>query len=123
MTLREEAKAMQDYLEITCSNNPEEIITRMLKLQVYMSRSGQLLAQTKRMLRQKKSSEISNIILKIAKEQFLSAKTQNALVDNIAEEENYMVDWLDRINRSATHQLDAMRSLLSYEKEQLKQNY
>lgn len=115
-----EAEKIQSYLEINCSNNPEEIIERINQIQVYMARSGQMLADAKKALRKKKSSEISETILKIAKEQHLSAKAQNALVDSIAEEESYMVDWLDRINRTCTHQIDALRSLLSYEKEQLR---
>lgn len=115
-----EARDIQNYLEIICSNNPEEIIERIGKLQVFLARSGEMLADAKKTLRKKKSSEISETIIKIAKEQFLSSKAQNALVDSIAEEEAYMVDWLERINRSCSHQINALRSLLSYEKEQLR---
>ena len=87
-----------------------------------MARSGQMLAEAKKRLRDKKSSEISETILKIAKQNFLSAKAQNALVESIAQEENFLVDWLDRINKTCTHQIDALRSLLSYEKENLRLN-
>lgn len=118
----DEARKIQNYLEITCSNEPEEIKIRIADLQVYMARSGEMLASAKMSLRKKKSSEISETILKIAKENCLSAKAQNVLVDSIAEDEAYLVDWLDRINRSCTHQMDALRSLLSYEKEQMRLN-
>lgn len=87
-----------------------------------MARSGQMLAEAKKRLRDKKSSEISKTILEIAKQNFLSAKAQNALVESIAQEENFLVDWLDRINKTCTHQIDALRSLLSYEKENLRLN-
>lgn len=113
---KEEAREIQDYLEITCSNNPEEMMERMTTLMVYMARSGEMLANAKRMLRKKKTSEISNTIISIAKEGHLSAKVQNALLESICEEECYMVNWIERINRSCTHQIDALRSLLSYEK-------
>ena len=43
-------------------------------------------------------------IVKIAKEQFLSATAQNALVNSIAEDEAYLVDWLDRLNATCKHQ-------------------
>jgi energy-converting hydrogenase Eha subunit C len=117
---KEEARAIQNYLDITVSNDPAEIIDRISTLMGYMSRSGEMLAQAKRLLRAKKTTEISKTIIAIAKEQCLSATVQNALLDSICEEEAFMVDWLERINKSCTHQLDALRSLLSYEKEQMR---
>ena len=121
-TLQERAFEIQKYLEIECSNSPEEIRERMNILMAYIATSGELLAQAKRLLRSKKSQEISKTIIAIAKESHLSASVQNALLDSICEEENYLVDLLDRINRSATHQLDGLRSLLSYEKEAMRLN-
>lgn len=117
-----EIMEMQDYLEITISDNPQEIIERIGSLNVYMARSGKMLADAKRVLRLKKSDEISTMVMNIAKQNYLSATAQKALVESIAQEENYLVDWLDRINRTCTHQVDALRSLLSYEKEQLRLN-
>lgn len=81
-----------------------------------------MLAEAKKALRRKKASEISNTIISIAKEQCLSAKEQNTLIDSIAEKEAYLVDWLERLNAAATHQVDALRSILSYEREQLRIN-
>lgn len=117
-----EIMEMQDYLEITISDNPQEIIERIGSLNVYMARSGKMLADAKRVLRLKKSDEISTMVMNIAKQNYLSATAQKALVESIAQEENYLVDWLDRINRTCTHQVEALRSLLSYEKEQLRLN-
>jgi hypothetical protein len=118
--MREEIDRMKEYLQITCSNNPIEIEERISTLMVYMARSGEMLAEAKKNLRRRKSEEIQNTILTIARENCLSAKIQNALLDSIAEEENYLVDELDRLNTSTTHQLDALRSMLSYEKENLR---
>lgn len=118
--MKEEAKKIQDYLDITVSTDPAEIIDRISTLMSYMSRSGEMHAKAKQILRAKKTTEISKTILNIAKEQCLSASVQNALLDSICEEEAFMVDWLERINRSCTHQLDGLRSLLSYEKEAMR---
>ncbi len=118
--MHKEASEIQKFLEITCSDNPAEIKNRISDLQVYMARSGYMLAQAKKELNKKVSSEISETIIKIAKESFLSATAQNKLVKSIAQDEQFLVDWLERINRSCTHQIDALRSVLSYEKEQLK---
>lgn len=113
---------MQEYLEIHCGITPEELEDRIATLGVYMARSGNMLADAKRLLRARKSAEISKTIIAIAKESCLSATVQNALLDSICEEEAYLVDWLDRINRSATHQVESCRSLLSFEKENLRLN-
>ena len=122
--LRERAKELQMFLETESSNNPEELTERILKLMSYIAYSGEMLAEAKKLLRSRKSSEISKTIIAIAKEQCLSASVQNALLDSICDDEAFLVDFIERVNRTATHQLDACRSLLSYEKEQLKQvNY
>jgi uncharacterized protein (UPF0210 family) len=120
--LKQESFDIQAYLEITCSNDPEEMKERISNLMVYMSRSGEMLAQAKKILRSKKTSEIQNTIISIAKAAHLSASVQNALLDSICEEESYLVDWIERINRGCTHQIDALRSLLSYEKEGMRVN-
>ncbi len=117
-----EIKEISDYLNITCSNNPQEIQERISVIMVYMMRTGEMLAYAKKMLRKKKSDEIQNAILAIARENCLSAKVQNALLDSIAEDEAYLVDTLDRLNASCVHQLDALRTLLSYEKEAMRLN-
>ncbi|MFV0326976.1 MAG: hypothetical protein ACK5LF_21790 [Bacteroides xylanisolvens] len=120
MTLQEEAQQIQDYLDIECSENPEEVLERIRAIMPYISRTAFMLAEAKKAMRRKKASEISNTIINIAKEQCLSAKVQNTLIDSIAEEEAYLVDWLDRLNAAATHQVDALRSILSYERENLR---
>jgi len=122
MTLQEEAKQISDYLQITCQNNPQEIQQRIADTMVYVARTGEMLATAKQMLRRRKSEEIQNTIIAIAKENCLSAKVQNALLDSIAEEEAFLVDTLDRLNAAATHQLDALRTLLSYEREGMRLN-
>ena len=122
MTLQEEAKQISDYLQITCQNNPQEIQQRIADTMVYVARTGEMLATAKQMLRRRKSEEIQNTIISIAKENCHSAKVQNALLDSIAEEEAFLVDTLDRLNAAATHQLDALRTLLSYEREGMRLN-
>jgi len=118
--LLEEANKMQSYLEIECSDNVAEVVERLRTLSIYLARSGSMLADAKRIYRRKVTSEIANTIIAIAKENCLSAKAQNALVDSIAEDEAFLVDKLDRINSSCVHQIDALRSLLSFEREQLR---
>ena len=120
MTATEEARKMQDYLDITCSSDHEEMMQRVAFLNSYMSRSGEMWAIAKRELRKKKSSQFNETIISIAKAAHLSASVQNAMLESICEEESFLVDWLERINRSCVHQCDNLRTLISYEKEQLR---
>lgn len=121
-SLLQEAIEIQSYMEITCSDNPDEIIERIKYIGVYRARTGVMLAEAKRMYRRKRSSEITEKIIEIARQGFLSAKVQGAIIDSIAEDEAYLVDFIDRLNASCTHEQDALRSILSYERENLRLN-
>ena len=115
-----ECGTMQAELETVIPDELNSIIDRSKTIAAYHARTGYLLAEAKKMVRNKKSSEIANTIAKIAKEGFLSSKAQNALVDSIASEELYLADWLDRINSMCVHQIDLIRSIISKEKEEMK---
>jgi hypothetical protein len=115
-----EAKEIQAYCEITVSDSPAEMAERVAALCVYIARTGNMLAEAKRLLSRKRRGEVMRLIERILADNKLSAKVQNALVDSLCTDEQYLVDWVERLNRAATHQLEAMRSLLSYEKENLR---
>lgn len=117
--LNKEAYDIQSFLEIECSDQPQEVKERLSTLGVYIARTGKMLSEAKRLLREKKSSQIADTVIKIARENFLSAKAQNALIDSLAVEENMLVDWLDRLNSACVHQADICRSLLSYTKQEI----
>ena len=118
--LKKEAAQIQDFCEITVSDNPEEIFARIADLSVYIARSGKMLADAKYILNKRKKDETVDLITRLISKDKLSAKVQNSLIDSICRDEQYLVDWLERLNRAATHQQDAARSLLSYEKENLR---
>lgn len=121
--LRQEASKIQSFLEIEASDNPQEIKERLAALSVYIARTGKMQADAKRCLREKKSCQIAETVVRIAKENYLSAKAQNALVDTLAIEENELVDWLDRLNSACVHQADICRSLLSYVKQEMASSF
>jgi hypothetical protein len=120
MDIPDEIRKMQEYSQITCSGAPDEIINRISDSMVYLARANEMLANAKKELRDKKASEIGETIIEIAKQNFLSAKAQNALVDSLCSEESHLVDTLDRLSATFTHQLDALRSMLSYERENMR---
>lgn len=117
----EEIKKMQSDIETVCSENPEEILNRISDIMVIIARSGLLLADAKKICSVAKRKFIWKEIMEpLASDIAISATTQKALIDSFCADEQYIVDWLERINRTATHQLDALRSMLSYEKEHLR---
>ena len=117
--INDECNAIQDELQTLIPDDVNSVIERAKVLAVFMSRTSYLLAEAKRMVRSKKSSEISEMIIKIAKEGFLSAKAQNALVDTIAADELYLADRLDRLNAACTHTIELCRSIISKEKAEM----
>ncbi|MDR2139567.1 MAG: hypothetical protein LBP50_08470 [Tannerella sp.] len=118
--LLSEAKEIQSYCEITPGDNPQEIAERITSLGVYIARTGKMLADAKYHLNKKMRDDTLQLIEQVIEDKKLSAKVQNALIDSICRQERYLVDWIERLNRAATHQQDALRSILSYEKENMR---
>ena len=113
-----ECKQIDAYMGVTPSDNIEEIVERGNDLIVYISRTGKMLADAKYHLNVIRKAEIMDI-LKIIIPEKLSAKVQNALIDSVAREQQYLVDWCERLNRTAVHQLDWCRTLISKAKAEM----
>lgn len=122
MTIQEEIQSIESVLEVEVSDNPNELKERIAQVAVFHSRLSKMLVDTKKILRQKKVSEIAQKVTEIAKQNFLSAKAQNAIIDCICIEEQYLVDKIERLQASCKHDLDASRSILSYVKEEMRNN-
>lgn len=118
--LTKEAQKIQDFLEITMSDDPQEVIERGSDLQVYMARTGKMLADAKYILNEQKRNETMDIVRDFIIDQKLSAKVQNALIDGLCRETQYLVDWIERLNAACTHQLDWCRSVNSKNKEEMR---
>lgn len=120
MNLKEEAQKIQEFLEITMSDNPVEITERGSDLVVYLARTSNMLAEARRQLNEAKKNETMSVIRDFIIDQKLSAKVQNALVDGLCSDQQYLVDWIDRLNATCTHQIDWCRTLISKYKEEMR---
>ena len=120
--ITDELREMQSFLEITVGGTAVEIQERISDLQVYLARSGELVAITERLMKAKKAYGLATEVLDKIKADKLSAGVQNAMLDAICIDEAFNAKWADRINRTIVHQIDANRSLLSYEKEGMRLN-
>ncbi|MFA7651626.1 MAG: hypothetical protein WCX62_04345 [Synergistaceae bacterium] len=113
----EELNNMQQYLEITVSDDPNEISERLSSIAVYMARTGYLLAEAKMELDQARVSAYSTHVGTIGK---LPASVSKMFIESVTDQQNRLVNWVDRLNSACIHQGDILRTLLSFQKENLK---
>ena len=115
--ITKECEVMQEFIESECGDDPDALIGRLATLNVYLARSGKLLSDVKKM----KDEQVLKIFVEngdwlgsapaTTAKQFINAKLSDV---------NYLINWLDRINRSIVHIGDNMRTQLSSLKEELK---
>ena len=112
------AEKMQAYLETDLGPDPQHLIDRAELLTILIAKSGQALAEAKFI-----QDMIINDGLLSAINQGLETKLSPSLVNKFvssnAKDVNFLVNWLDRINSAATHQLDGIRTIISYKKAEL----
>ena len=117
--LCKEAQEIQSYLEITMSDNPQEVIDRGNVLMAYLARTSQMLADAKRIVNKKRRAEAMQLVKELLADQKLSAKVQNAFIDSLCADEQHLVDWIERMNAACTHQMDWCRSIVSKNKAEI----
>lgn len=107
---------MQLFLESDPPTEPQAMSIRLSELSVRMARSSYLLAMAKyeQDLALIKASRLKDLIT-------LAPSVQKEILKSACAEENKIVNWLDRINRTWVHQSDNLRTQLSFEKEQIRQ--
>jgi hypothetical protein len=119
--IEQEALQIDSFLNITISEDMNECTERGSDLIVYMARSGKLLADAKYHL-DKVMQE--NIIKEFGQNAGLAPSILKQLIEASCKNENYIVNWIERINRTCTHQLDWLRTIISKTKEEIKyQNF
>lgn len=116
----EELVSIDAFLNITMSEQAEEAVARGNDLAVYIARTGKLLADAKYHLDGKMKDEVFETLRKTAKEAGATSKAVNKIIDSLCKEEQYLVNWCERLNRSATHQLEWCRTLISKAKEEMR---
>jgi len=116
----QELTDIDNYLNMTMSENAEEAVLRGNDLAVYVARTGKLLADAKYWLNQAMNSETMKTLAETAKSTKVTATAVNALVNSLCREERYLVDWCERCNRTATHQLSWCVTVISKAKEEMK---
>lgn len=107
------------FLNITCSEQIEEISDRGNDLNAYLARTVKMLADAKYHLNTAKSSDIMDILRETAKKAKVTSTAINELVKSASKDEQYLVDFCDRLNAACTHQIDWCRTLISKAKTEM----
>jgi hypothetical protein len=94
------------------------MIERGNDLNVFLARSGKMLADAKYHLDAKTQSVLIDELRKAGTLAGIPATTINILIKSSCKQENYLVNWLERINRTCVHQLDWLRTCISKAKEE-----
>lgn len=115
--LEHDINDIDNYLNITCSEDPNECIERGLTLMVYLARTSKMLADA----RYHKDRAVKASILKELRLD-ISASILKQLIESTCERENYLVNWVDRINSTIVHQMDMIRTIISKSKVEMYQN-
>lgn len=118
--LLQELEEINNFLNESLTEQAEEAVGRGNVLSVYMARTSKLLADAKYHLNEAMKSEAVEIIREAATEVKATAKSTNALIDSACRGERYLVDWCERLNRTATHQLSWCITIISKAKEEMK---
>ena len=115
-----EAEEIDIFLNITASDNIQEIVERGSDLAVYIARTGKMLADAKYWQDIAMNDAVSQEIRRLATEAALPALVTGKMIDAKCKDQNYLVTWVERLNRTATHQLEWCRTLISKAKEEWK---
>lgn len=116
-TIKLECLEMQRFLEEQASNDPNELAERLGKTNIYLARSGMLLAEVKR-IQEQEQRHIFDCYSEYI--QGLKSTIASKFIDANLADVNYYVTWLDRLNRGFVHSGDNLRTLMSFAKEELK---
>ena len=111
-----ELQSIQEFTEITPSEDVNEIVQRGNDLIAYLARTTKLLADSKYHKDSKLNSAFMDEIRKISQ---LSASVANKYVDSLCKNENYLINWSERLNRTVTHQIDWCRTIVSKNKAEM----
>jgi len=123
--VQEEIIDIQRFLQTEVETDPaniqaygDEISIKIQTLNVYMARTGELLANAEYHLNKKIESEVIHDLIESMGQIAISAASQKQFIASQCSYEQYLVKLCERANKTCTHQIDSFRSLLSKHKEE-----
>lgn len=118
--IHESCVEIQAFIEAHYNaDNPQAVVDRANVLESYMALSGKLLADAKYRLNELMHSIFIKSVREAAKVN-MQTSTTNKYIDTVCKDLQYLVDWIERINRASTHQLEFSRTIISKLKEEMR---
>lgn len=110
----------QDQLDNKLVDEPTQIMEQLTIAESIMVNSGKLLADAKYWLNEMMHSETIHTLKEIVKNQpKITSTAVNQIIKSLCKDQQYLVDWCERVNRSATHRADYCRSIISKHKAEM----
>lgn len=110
----------QSQLDEKLVDDPNVIIEQLTVAESIMVNSGKMLADTKYWLNEAMHSETIDTLKDLAKQNKLVTSTAvNQIIKSLCKDQQYLVDWCERLNRSSTHRADLARSIISKQKAEM----
>ena len=107
-----EVREILEYRKIKYDNEPAVLIDRLTMLNVYLARSGELKANIQFLYDLQQAKEVESLT------DLQPMKLREVLKGKLALE-NYALTLADRLNATIVHQIDSIRSQLSYMKAEI----
>lgn len=117
--LLKEAYRIQEFLDVTMSDNPEEAVHRGNDLTAYLGRTTKMLADAKYHLNESTKADVFDILKEAAKQAKATPSAINKLVKSASRDDQYLVDLIERLNAACVHQLDWCRTIISKAKTEM----
>lgn len=110
---------MQAFLESEyTADNTAALSSRLILLTQHMSRSGKLKADAEHHYHKVYTGSVMSSLKSLA-ESSMSVSMVNEYVKSMCGSYKHLITWADRVNRSCTHQIDSIRTLISFAKSEI----
>ncbi len=113
----------QEQLDCKLVDEPTEIIEQLTISESIMVNSGKMLADAKYWLNDSMHTETIKSLKELAAQNKIVTSTAvNQIIKSLCKDQQYLVDWAERVNRSSTHRSDYCRSIMSKQKAEMQNN-
>jgi len=110
----------QSQIDEKLVDEPTQIIEQLTVAESIMVNSGKMLADAKYWLNEAMHSETIKTLKELASQNKLITSTAvNQIIKSLCKDQQYLVDWCERLNRSSKHRADLARSIISKQKAEM----
>ena len=110
----------QSQIDEKLVDEPTQIIEQLTMAESIMVNSGKMLADAKYWLNEAMHSETIKTLKELASQnKIITSTAVNQIMKSLCKDQQYLVDWSERLNRSATHRADYCRSIMSKQKAEM----